>query len=161
MIDAISPPELLTFMRTHRLAVESSVTPSGASQSAVVGIAVGEAFEIVFDTLATTRKAMNLRQNPSISFVIGGLIPPDERSVQYDGVADFPEGAELERVRELYFSVWPDGRERLKWPGLVHIRARPKWVRFSDYNQIPPVIVEFDEAALRGCGTSREYHSSV
>jgi Pyridoxamine 5'-phosphate oxidase len=114
----------------------------------VVGIATGDNFEIVFDTLASTRKAQNLRRNPNISLVVGGLTPGDERTVQYDGVADFPEGAELDRVRELYFSVWPDGRERLKWPGLIHVRARPKWVRFSYYNRHPAVVVEFDEAAL-------------
>jgi hypothetical protein len=114
-----------------------------------VGIAVGDDLELVFDTLSTTRKAENLRHNPSISFVIGGLTPEDERSLQYDGSADFPEGAELDRVRELYFSTWPDGRDRLKWPGLVHVRVRPKWMRFSDYNQDPPFIVELDGDALK------------
>ena len=136
--------ELLAFMRRHRLAVQSSVSPAAAPQSAVVGIAVSDSLEIVFDTLDVTRKAQNLHRNGQIAFVIGGLVPGDERSVQYDGVALFPSGAELERARELYFSVWPDGRERLSWPGLVHVLARPTWIRFSDFNQRPPQIVEFD-----------------
>jgi hypothetical protein len=136
--------ELLAFMRLHRLAVQSSVSPAGASQSAVVGIAVGDSLEIVFDTLDSTRKAQNLRLNGRISFVIGGLTPGDERSVQYDGAAEFPSGAALDRARELYFSAWPDGRERLSWQGLVHVLVRPTWIRFSDFNQRPPQIVEFD-----------------
>jgi hypothetical protein len=141
---SMSRADLLAFMRLHRLAVQSSVSPAGAAQSAVVGIAVGDSLEIVFDTLDSTRKAQNLHRNGQISFVIGGLAPGDERSVQYDGVAEFPSGAALEHARELYFSTWPDGRQRLSWPGLVHVLARPTWIRFSDFNQRPPQIVEFD-----------------
>jgi general stress protein 26 len=140
--------QLAAFLKSHRLAVQSSVSPSGFPQSAVVGIAVNEALEVVFDTLSTTRKAGNLRINPRISFVVGGLLPGDERTVQYEGVADFLAGEELEQVRQLYFSVWPDGRERLSWPGLIHIRVRPTWIRYSDFNRAPPLIVEFEGAML-------------
>jgi len=135
--------QLIAFLKSHRLAVQSSVSPSGFPQSAVVGIAVNEALEVVFDTLSTTRKAENLRCNPYVSLVVGGLALGDERTAQYEGIADFPSGEELEQVRELYFSVWPDGRDRLSWPGLIHIRVRPKWIRYSDFNQTPPLIVEF------------------
>lgn len=140
--------QLAAFLKSHRLAVQSSVSPSGLPQSAVVGIAVNEALEVVFDTLSTTRKAGNLRINPRISFVVGGLLPGDERTVQYEGVAGFPAGEELAQVRQLYFSVWPDGRERLSWPGLIHIRVRPTWIRYSDFNRAPPLIVEFEGAML-------------
>jgi hypothetical protein len=33
--------------------------------------------------------------------------------------------------------------------GLVYLRARPVWIRYSDYNQDPPLIVEFTQAELR------------
>ncbi len=79
---------------------------------------------------------------------MGGLLPGDERTVQYEGVADLPAGEELEQVRQLYFSVWPDGRERLSWPGLIHLRVRPTWIRYSDFNRAPPLIVEFEGAML-------------
>jgi hypothetical protein len=115
----------------------------------VVGIAVSDDFEIVFDTINTTRKARNLRQRAEISFVVGGLTPNDERTVQYEGVADEPNGAERARLTDLYYAVFPDGRERQTWPGLIYIRAKPKWVRYSDYNQNPPEIIEFSRAALR------------
>ena len=65
--------ELLEFMRSHRYAVESSVSPAAAPEAAVVGIAVTDRFEIVFDTLASSRKAENLRRHPRIAFVIGDL----------------------------------------------------------------------------------------
>ena len=87
---------------------------------------------------------------PKVSFVIGGLTKGDERSVQYDGVADEPSGAELTRLKELYFTAFPDGRQRQTWVGLVYVRARPTWIRYSDFNRSPPQIVEFNAAELRG-----------
>jgi pyridoxine/pyridoxamine 5'-phosphate oxidase len=130
-------------MRRHRLAVQASVSATGSPQAAIVGIAVTDRFEIVFDTLQNTRKAQNLRRKSRISLVIGGWLSGDERTVQYEGEADEPSGAELDRLRDVYYSVYPDGRSRATWPGLVYIRARPNWIRYSDYNRDPPEIVEF------------------
>jgi uncharacterized protein YhbP (UPF0306 family) len=135
--------ELLHFMRGHSLAIEASVSQSKVPQAAVVGFIVTDDFEVFFDTIDTTRKALNLRQNPNIAFVVGGLTKGDERTVQYEGVADEPAGAELERLKELYFVRFPDGPDRLRWPGLIYIRVRPRWMRFSNFNQAPPEIVEF------------------
>jgi hypothetical protein len=144
----VTKSELLQFMRSHRLAVQASVSPEGAPQAAVVGIAVTAAFELVFDTLDTTRKSANLRRNPRVAFVIGGLIEGDERTAQYEGIADEPSGAELERLKAAYFDVWPDGRSRTTWPGLVYVRVRPTWIRYSDFTGAFPLIVELDAASL-------------
>lgn len=111
-------------------------------------VAVTDALELVFDSVDTTRKVRNLRENPAIAFVLGGLTPGDERTVQYEGVADEPVGRELERLKEQYFARFPDGRDRLAWPGLVYLRARPRWIRYSDSNRDPPFIVEFTQAEL-------------
>jgi len=144
--------ELLQFMRGQSLAVQTSVSPSLAPQAAVVGIVVTDDFEVFFDTLDVTRKIHNLRRNPKIAFVIGGLTNGDERTVQYEGIADEPAGAELERLKEFYFVRFPDGRARQGWRGLVYVRARPTWIRYSDFNRTPPEIVEFDVGDLKGCG---------
>jgi hypothetical protein len=134
---------LLQFLRQHRLAVQASVSATGGPQAAVVGCAITDQFEIVFDTLESTRKAENLRQNRRLALVIGGLIAGDERTVQYEGVADEPSGAELERLKTVYYGVYPEGPSRLTWPGLMYVRVRPMWIRYSDYNVNPPEIVEF------------------
>lgn len=136
--------ELLAFMRRHKLAVQTSVSASGAPQAAVVGIAVTDDFDVIFDSEDYTRKVRNLRQNPRTALIIGGLRHADERTLQYEGVVDEPSGAELDRLKELYFATFPDGRERESWPGLVYVRVRPTWVRYSDYNREPPEIVELD-----------------
>ena len=135
--------ELLAFMRTQRLAVEASAGAQGSVQAALVGIAVTDAFEIVFDTLDSSRKVRNLRRASNAAFVLGGWRDGDERTVQYEGVADEPTGDELERVKAAYFAAWPDGPSRQSWPGLVYLRVRPTWIRYSDFNADPPTIVEF------------------
>ena len=101
---------LLEFMRSEKYAVQTSVSPDGGPQAAVVGIAVSDRFEIVFDTLASSRKASNLRANPAVAFVIGGTRDGDERTVQYEGTADEPTGAELERLPPCTTRGFPTGR---------------------------------------------------
>lgn len=139
----MNPAKLLEFLRLHRLAVQASVSRTRSPQAAIVGFAVSDQFEIVFDTLGSTRKAENLRRNSRIALVIGGWSSGDERTVQYEGDADEPAGAEGARIAEVYYAAYPDGRERAKWPGLTYFRAKPAWIRYSDYNQNPPEIVEF------------------
>jgi hypothetical protein len=104
---------------------------------------VTDEFELFFDTVESTRKVTNLRSNSSIAFVIGGLSPGDERTVQYEGVVDEPQGLELERLEERYFTRFQDGRARASWPGILYLRVRPRWLRLSDFSKTPPEIVEF------------------
>lgn len=133
---------ILTFIRSHRFAIEATVSPDHSPQAAIIGFAVTEQFELVFDTLASTRKAANLRDNPRIAFVIGGWNDNDSRTVQYEGVADFPVGAELGRLKQAYFAVFPGGPTRLSWPGITYVRVKPRWVRYSDFAVEPPAIAE-------------------
>ena len=142
-------------MRSQRLAVEASCVPEGPVQAALVGIAVTDAFEIVFDTLGTTRKARNLRASPRAAFVLGGWAAGDERTIQFEGIADEPVGAELERIKQIYFAAWPDGPARASWTGITYFRVRPTWIRFSDFNCDPPRVFEFTSDQLAAAGHSR------
>jgi uncharacterized protein YhbP (UPF0306 family) len=141
--------ELFEFMRTHTNAVQASVSPAGTAQAAVIGIAVTDSFEIVFDSVETTRKVKNLLLNPSVAFVIGGWTPGDERTVQYEGIVDKPEGAELERLKSIYYVKFPTGRLRLSWPGIIYLRVRPTWIRYRDFNQVPPTVLELDAEQIK------------
>jgi nitroimidazol reductase NimA-like FMN-containing flavoprotein (pyridoxamine 5'-phosphate oxidase superfamily) len=136
--------QLLKFLQSHNLAVQSSVSEENEPQAAVIGFAVTDEFEFVFDTLDSTRKVSNLRRNPMIALTIGGLTDGDERTVQCNGIADEPSGDELDLLRDLYFSIFPDGKDRQSWRGITYVRVRPTWMRFSDFNADPPKIVEFD-----------------
>src|SRR5439155_15822174 len=99
----MTPAELLDFIRHHSLAVQASVSGVAAPQAAVVGFVVTEGFELFFDALETTRQGYDRRRKAEAGFVIGGLSSGDERTVQYEGLADEPGGAELTRLKELYF----------------------------------------------------------
>jgi hypothetical protein len=148
----VSRDELLQFMRSHKYGLEATVSSRASPQAAVIGFGVTDHFEIVFDTLASSRKAQNLLSNPAISLVIGGLSAGDERTVQLDGIADRPAGTELEQLKEAYYRVFPDGPQRAGWTGLIYVRVRPTWVRFSDFNVSPPQVKEFTAADLSVAG---------
>lgn len=139
--------DLKAFVDRHRWAVEATSSEGGRPQAALIGIAMTDRLEIVFDTLSTSRKAMNLKANPHIALVIGGWDGDDARTLQIEGEVDFPRGDELKRVSDAYYAVFPDGLDRLNWPELVYVRMRPRWARFSDYVAEPPVIEEWNLAS--------------
>jgi pyridoxine/pyridoxamine 5'-phosphate oxidase len=131
-------------MAGFRYGVVSSVGPDGTPQSALVGIAVTPDLEVVFDTVKSSRKYPNLKARRQCSFVIGW---GGEQTVQFEGVAVEPEGAELARCQQAYFAAWPDGPLRLSWPGITYFCVKPRWLRFSDFDQSPPLIVEMNFTA--------------
>jgi len=145
----MTPADLLTFVRRSKLAVVSTTSSAGAPQAAVVGIAVTDALEIVFDTLETSRKAVNLRRDARIALVIGW---DEEQTVQCEGIADEPAGAELERIKAVYIATFPDGVARQSWPGLTYFRVRLRWARYSDFRTADSMIVELGELALSTVG---------
>lgn len=135
--------ELFEFISGCKLAVLGSISPEKTPQSALVGIAVSENLEIIFDTLSRTRKYRNLVANRKVSLVMGW---EGEKTVQYEGEAFLPEGEELEQYKQIYYATWPEGREHAGWPGLIYFVVRPKWVRYSNYDARPPLIEELEFA---------------
>jgi len=131
--------DLFTFLSSQRYGVVSSLSSSGTPQSALVGIAVTTALEIIFDTLNTTRKFANLQAHPECSLVIGW---DNERTAQYEGSAFFPGGEELQHYLKTYFSAWPECIAHQNWTGIAYVIVRPRWIRYSDYSSNPPRIEE-------------------
>ncbi|HET7544107.1 MAG TPA: pyridoxamine 5'-phosphate oxidase family protein [Polyangiaceae bacterium] len=141
---------LLAFLRKQRYCVQASVAASGAPQAAVVGYAVSDRLELIFDTLASTRKAQNLRRDARIALVVW----EGEQTLQLEGLADEPAGDDLQRLKQLYLATFPDGVERVSWPGISYLRVRPHWARFSDF-AAGGSIVEFDAPALTAQNADR------
>ena len=133
--------DLRTFLRAQQCATEATATPVGVPQAAVIGVAVTDSLELIFDTLTTSRKHANLEHDARIALVIGW---DDARTAQIEGVADRPNGADLERVREIYLARFPDGQERATLPAIAYWRVCPIWIRFSDFTEDPPTITEWD-----------------
>lgn len=122
--------DLLSFLRAQPWAVQASVAGDAHPQAAVIGVAVTDHLELVFDTMGDTRKAVNLRQNPKIALVLGW---DDGQTVQIEGVADEPTDEPLARIKQAYFARFPDGRAREAWDGIAYFRVHPTWIRYSDF----------------------------
>jgi hypothetical protein len=135
-IPGMTVEELRGLVAGWRYWVQASGAPEGP-QAAVVGLAVGDGLELVFDTLEETRKCRNLRIDPRVALV--GW--QGDVTLQVEGLADEPEGAERERVQDVYFRAFPDGGVRLSWPGITYFRVRPTWLRLSDFGVDPPAVV--------------------
>ena len=132
--------EVFDIARRKRFLVVSTVNESGAPESALMGFALTQANEIVFDTLGSSRKAINLARNPAAALVIGW---DDQISLQIEGVARRPAGEDLTSAKAAYFRQWPDGRAREAWPDIAYVVVKPKWIRYSNYAAGPPVVEEF------------------
>jgi hypothetical protein len=135
-------PDLYAFMAKHRLAVLGTISDAGAPQAALVGIAISPQLEIIFDTVKSSRKYPNLIARPACSFVVGGW-GLGEQTIQYEGEAEELESPKLAHYQAIYFDVYQDGPARMRWPGIVYFVVRPTWIRYSDFDQNPPLIREF------------------
>jgi uncharacterized pyridoxamine 5'-phosphate oxidase family protein len=124
---------LYNFISKNKYAVLSTVTKDNLPEAALVGIAVTTDLQIIFDTVSTSRKYQNLIENPSIAFVIGW---DNEQTLQYEGNAKIPTAEELDKLLEIYFKVFPDGKERKEnWRGHCLLLVTPKWIKYSDFNK--------------------------
>jgi pyridoxine/pyridoxamine 5'-phosphate oxidase len=132
--------DIYQFIAKQKLGVLGTLSSSGSPQSALVGIAVTPELEIIFDTIKSSRKFQNLMSNRVCSFVVGWT---GEITVQYEGEARQPKGVALARYRQAYFARWPECRSHLSWLGITYFVVRPRWIRYSDFDQNPPFIEEF------------------
>jgi general stress protein 26 len=88
-VESFGKPEMLAYMRRHTLAVVATIGADGGPHSALVGVGVTHALEVVFDTLSTTRKHANLQRDRRIAVTFSG---PGEKTLQYEGVAALVSG---------------------------------------------------------------------
>src|SRR5437763_6355980 len=114
--------DLYFFLANCRLGVLGTIGPDDGPQSSLVGIAVNENLEIVFDTVRRSRKYANLIARPPCSFSVGWT---GEQTVQYEGVAEELTGSALPPYQDIYFSVWPECRGHLSWPDITYFVVRP------------------------------------
>jgi pyridoxine/pyridoxamine 5'-phosphate oxidase len=131
--------DFYTFLSQFRLGVLSTIADGDTPRSALVGIAITEKLELIFDTLRSSRKSRNVLARPACSFVIGWAA---EQTVQYEGDAHLLHDAELNRYQPAYFKTWPECRSHQEWPDIAYFLVRPRWARYSDFTQTPPLIHE-------------------
>jgi hypothetical protein len=125
------------FLHNRTQGVIATVGPEGRPEAALMDIAVTPALDLIFETTDQTRKFANLGDRPAISFVVGW---GGDETLQYDGVVEQLSGRALEEALTLYLSVFPQKLSHPEWPGNYYFRARPTWIRYSNYH--PPRRIE-------------------
>jgi general stress protein 26 len=63
--------EVFRFKDSEMLGVLTTATKSGQPQAALMGFAVFPKLEIIFDSVRSSRKYSNLKENPRVAWVVG------------------------------------------------------------------------------------------
>lgn len=127
------------FIKNHKIAVLSTVTSDFLPQSAVVGISVQDNLELLFGTINTSRKWVNLQKNPKVSLVIGW---EGGKTVQYEGEAfELSNGDRVEALKNHFASV-PSLAKFVSEKEAAIFKIKPKWLRYSDSSKDPAFIIE-------------------
>ena len=125
------------FVRAEAQGVVATVSPSGAPEAALVGLAVLDDGTLVFDAHVESRKVENLRHDHRIAVVVG---TDHSVSVQVEGFAAIAHGAQRERYGAAYNAQYPGARALD--PEFAVVVMRPEWVRVYDASVQPPKIAE-------------------
>ena len=96
--------ELVAYVRAHGDGVLSTLGPDGSPQAAYLPIAATDAGELVLDARTSSRKVANLRRDPRVAVVVGGR---DGTTLQCEGIADLPEGADRDACARAYLDAFP------------------------------------------------------
>lgn len=122
----------LELFKNHKFGVISTVDEEGGKpESALVGFAEKDTFEIIFGTLNTSRKYKNLQKNPRISFVVGW--DAQTGSVQYEGVVKEISGEEQAEAARILLEKNPFAKKFAEKPEQRWFLVTPKWIRFVDH----------------------------
>lgn len=131
--------DLIGYVRAQRAGVVSTLGPGGEPQAAYLTFAVTEQGELVFDARPDSRKVANLRRDGRVAVVVGG---PDGTTLQGEGTADFPAGADLDRCAAAYVAAFPEFAGSLGTGAVVVLRVRLTWARYGDFRGSTPEVHE-------------------
>lgn len=129
---------LLNFINSHNLAVISTAV-NNTPESAVVGFGQTDELEIIFGTNRSSRKYKNIKQNPSVSLVIGW---EGGKTLQYEGQARELGSSDISLVENNYWQKVPEARSYNEEEGQTYFLIKPKWIRYTDLSIQPNEIIE-------------------
>ncbi len=132
--------KIYEFIKSHNLAVISTVTHDFLPQSAVIGFSQKENLELVIGTSSKSRKYQNLLKNPRVALVIGW---DKGKTVQYEGEAVEIKGAiERKEAMNNHLSKIPSAAKILNDSEAAIFKIVPKWIRYTDLSSDPWDITE-------------------
>lgn len=129
--------EFVAFVRKARQGVVATVDAAGNPEVALVGLAVADAGDVLFDSYTATRKVDNLRANPRAALVIGW---DNGVSVQVEGPVEILSGRDRDAFGKVYLAQFPGSRALAD--GFSIIRVTPNWLRLYDTRPNPVLITE-------------------
>lgn len=133
----VTREEFVAFVREAREGVVATVDAGGNPEAALVGLAVTDEGEVLFDSYTATRKVDNLRANPRAALVIGW---GEGMSVQVEGSAEILSGPERDVFGQVYLAQFPGSRALAD--GFSIICVVPDWLRHYDTRPDPAVVTE-------------------
>ena len=122
--------ELVEYVRAQADGVLSTLGPDGSPQAAYLPIAATPTGELVLDARTSSRTVANVRRDPRVAVVVGGR---DGTTLQCEGIADLPDGADRDACARAYLDAFPQFEASLADPGIVLVRIRLTWARYGDY----------------------------
>ena len=129
------------YVRSQGWGVVASLGEDGGPQAAFLAVAATGAGELVFDARATSRKVANLARDPRVAVTVGGT---DGTTLQCEGAADVPVGADRERCAAAYVAAFPQFAASLVDDGIVLLRVVLAWARYGDFRDGRSVMTEVD-----------------
>lgn len=129
--------QFVAFVRAAGQGVVATVDGGGNPEAALVGLAVTDEGELIFDSLTDTRKIANIRVHPRVALVIGW---DDGVSVQLEGQADVLAASERDLYGQVYLSQFPHAG--VFDEGFAVVRVVPEWLRYYDASQQPALVIE-------------------
>jgi len=135
--DPMTRAEFVEFVRAAKLGVVATVDGAGQPEAALVDLAVTDHGELLFDTMATARKVVNIGGNKQVALVVGW---DDKVSVQAEGDAEVLVGAEREKYGRIHQEQVPTSRAFRD--DFTLVKVVPKWLRYFDARPESFSIVE-------------------
>lgn len=126
--------KVLELMAKTPICVLSTISADDIPQSAVVGFAECENYELIVGTSKESRKYKNILNNPNVSVVIGW---DNKKTIQYEGLAEEITKDKLPYYQQIHFAKHPDAAEYKDDPSEVYILIKPRWIRYTDCNNFP------------------------
>ncbi|MFE6997475.1 pyridoxamine 5'-phosphate oxidase family protein [Microbacterium sp. NPDC057659] len=134
--DPHDPASIARFVDGIGCGVVATVSPDGAPEAALVGLAALDDGTLIFNTPDAARKVDNLRTTPRVAVVV----TREDVSVQFEGSATITAGAERDRLGRAYERRFPGSRAFAD--GFLLVAVSPDWVRVYDAGVRPAQVAE-------------------
>ena len=145
MLSSQDRQTIASFLHSQPMATISTIdAESKGPQSALIAFAEFEGLNLIFETFSGTRKFTNLQTDPRVALVIGWATDkPHYITVQYEGIARPVSDDMADHYRDIFLAKdTPCTAEFLRHPHVRLFTVKPSWIRYSDYRNETPHIIE-------------------